>query len=345
MKQIGIIANPASGRDIRRLVAHGTVIDNIEKVNIVTRVILGAIAAGVDRIHIMPDTFGLGEEALRRARRTEKADSYVDIIPMTIEGGQNDSTEAARYMEDQGVGAIVTLGGDGTNRAVSKGTLDVPLLPLSTGTNNVFPCFLEGTVAGILATVVAGYELDESAVERRQRMDIYRDGELVDHALIDVVVTRSLYVGSRAVWDMSDVSQVFLTQAQPTDIGFSALGGFAAPLCAEDVGGLYLKIGPGGTILAPIAPGLVSHVPVSQILDIPPEESFPIDTYPCVVALDGEREVTYTWRQRGEVELNLKGPLVINREAAMNDAIDRGLFVFDKEKIEWQQRFYCRSWD
>ena len=34
MSSVGIIANPASGKDIRRLVAHGTVFDNDEKVNI-----------------------------------------------------------------------------------------------------------------------------------------------------------------------------------------------------------------------------------------------------------------------------------------------------------------------
>ncbi|MDI9377286.1 MAG: ATP-NAD kinase, partial [Synergistota bacterium] len=34
MTLVGIIANPASGKDIRRLVAHGSVFDNIEKVNI-----------------------------------------------------------------------------------------------------------------------------------------------------------------------------------------------------------------------------------------------------------------------------------------------------------------------
>lgn len=34
MKPIGIIANPASGKDIRRLVAYGSVFDNVEKTNI-----------------------------------------------------------------------------------------------------------------------------------------------------------------------------------------------------------------------------------------------------------------------------------------------------------------------
>jgi len=34
---IGIIANPASGKDIRRLVAHASVFDNREKAHIVRR--------------------------------------------------------------------------------------------------------------------------------------------------------------------------------------------------------------------------------------------------------------------------------------------------------------------
>ncbi|RBP68877.1 hypothetical protein DES36_10215 [Alkalibaculum bacchi] len=34
MPPIGIIANPASGKDIRRLLSYATVIDNNEKVNI-----------------------------------------------------------------------------------------------------------------------------------------------------------------------------------------------------------------------------------------------------------------------------------------------------------------------
>jgi predicted polyphosphate/ATP-dependent NAD kinase len=49
------------------------------------------------------------------------------------------------------VGAIVTLGGDGTNLAVSAACSDVPLVAISTGTNNVFPTMIDGTIAGIAA--------------------------------------------------------------------------------------------------------------------------------------------------------------------------------------------------
>ena len=41
MVNIGIIANPASGKDVRRLVARASVIDNPEKQAIVQRLIAG----------------------------------------------------------------------------------------------------------------------------------------------------------------------------------------------------------------------------------------------------------------------------------------------------------------
>ncbi|MDF2569121.1 MAG: kinase, partial [Sporomusa sp.] len=59
MGQVGIIANPASGKDIRRLVAYGTIFDNQEKVNIVRRLILSLAASGVKRIVYMPEYYGI----------------------------------------------------------------------------------------------------------------------------------------------------------------------------------------------------------------------------------------------------------------------------------------------
>ena len=66
---IGIIANPASGKDIRRLVAQGTVFDNMEKVNIIQRILVILKWAGVKDIWAMPDSFdivGKAQQALKR---------------------------------------------------------------------------------------------------------------------------------------------------------------------------------------------------------------------------------------------------------------------------------------
>ena len=60
MASIGIIANPASGKDIRRLVSYATTIDNNEKVNICKRIVLAAGGLGVKDVVFMPDTFTMG---------------------------------------------------------------------------------------------------------------------------------------------------------------------------------------------------------------------------------------------------------------------------------------------
>ena len=71
MNTVGIIANPASGRDIRRLVAYGTVFDNQEKVNIVRRILLGLVAAQTRQVFFMPDYFGIVRQALEGLSRTQ----------------------------------------------------------------------------------------------------------------------------------------------------------------------------------------------------------------------------------------------------------------------------------
>src|SRR5512146_2950227 len=65
---VGIIANPSSGKDIRRLVAMGSVVDNNEKVNIVRRVLTGLRATGVEQVVHMPDHFGITTRAAESLR-------------------------------------------------------------------------------------------------------------------------------------------------------------------------------------------------------------------------------------------------------------------------------------
>jgi predicted polyphosphate/ATP-dependent NAD kinase len=151
MSLVGIIANPASGKDIRRLVAYGSTFDNEEKVRIVRRVLMGLAAVGIKDVVFMPDTYGI----VRRALDQIELQTVVTPTSFRIEGDQEDSTRAAREMAEKKAGCIVTLGGDGTNRAVAKGSGRVPILPISTGTNNVFPAMIEGTLAGLSAGLIA----------------------------------------------------------------------------------------------------------------------------------------------------------------------------------------------
>ena len=136
---VGIIANPASGRDIRRLVAHGTVFDNNEKAAIVRRVLLGLEAVGIQRVAYMPEhDFGILPRALNELHGQSQLQQTAGPLEMPVLGTSADSTRAAQLLVEMGAGCIITLGGDGTNRAVARGCGTVPLIPISTGTNNVF---------------------------------------------------------------------------------------------------------------------------------------------------------------------------------------------------------------
>ena len=119
MSAIGIIANPMSGKDIRRLVSHATVIDNNEKINIIERVVIGAQKMGVDTIVLMPESHNMAYRAVNLLIQNGELDCEVEVQDFYIYGTVEDTMKAARLMEeDERIGCIVSLGGDGTNRAM-----------------------------------------------------------------------------------------------------------------------------------------------------------------------------------------------------------------------------------
>jgi predicted polyphosphate/ATP-dependent NAD kinase len=316
---VGIIANPSAGKDIRRLVAQGRVVSNQEKANILRRVFAGLIAMDVERVLVMPDMSGLSRPAIYDSTGQIEAE-LLDQVPT---GSQNDSTRAAEMMSEMGASCIITLGGDGTNRVVSKGVNGVPMLPISTGTNNVFPRMTEGTLAGLAAGAVAtGRVSIEDACRRSKQLDIEVDGKKIDVALVDAAVSRQMFVGARAVWELQSLYSMFLTRAEPASIGLSAIGARLKHIAIDEPFGLYLRFDgePDETatrINAPVGPGLVSSIDVMGWRVLQPGEAMPVPLRPGTVALDGEREVELLPNTEVTVSLDVNGPLVVDVERTM----------------------------
>ena len=331
MKAVGIVANPASGKDIRRLVAYGSVSSNSEKVNIVKRVLLGLDSVGVEEVHFMPDTYGLGARALDGLDFSFKA----CFLDMPATDSQSDSTLAGKMFNELGAACIVVLGGDGTNRVVAKGCGNTPLVSIATGTNNVFSRMIEGTLAGIAAGVAAAYDdLPEGVYKTVSRLEVWKGGELIDIALVDVIASSATFVGSRAIWDEASLKEIFLTRAEPGSIGFSSLGGHLCRLPSNAGKGLYIKIGPGDKkVKAPIAPGLIRWVPVAEHRLFEPGEELNI-LGPTVIALDGERELTVKAGETYTLKVNSNGPRVINPDKALSWAQENCLFISEEEIIQ-----------
>jgi predicted polyphosphate/ATP-dependent NAD kinase len=309
---VGIIANPNAGKDIRRLVARGSIFDNNEKVNIVVRLLTALAGLEVERVLCMPDTFAIAARAVDRLSGAPAPS--VEVLETPVNGVTEDTTRAAALMRARGVGCIVCIGGDGTSRAAAKGSGEVPLLPLSTGTNNVFPAFVESTCAGIAAGVIArGLVSHAEGTYRAKRLEVYLDGDYADLALVDVAGTTDPFVGARALWDMGVVREIVLTRCALTSTGMSAVGGCFRHVGSEDRFGLHLRVGEGGaTVRAAVAPGLLADVPIRAVAEVALGAAVRLSAEVRMGALDGEREVEVRRGAQAEVRLSPEGPRVVD---------------------------------
>ena len=337
MTLVGIIANPAASKDIRRLVGQGRVIPDWEKVNTVRRTLLGLQAVGVDRVLAMPDSSHL----CTRAMDDPQVSLQMDLLNMSAFYGESDTVKAAALMEQAGVDCLITLGGDGTNRAVARGSCAMPVVPISTGTNNVFPTMIEGTLAGLAAGLVAAKSVDpERVTVRSKTVEVFIDGDCQDMALVDVALSRERFVATRAIWDLSTIYEVFLTRAEPSSIGLSSVGARLEPVSlADDVGLHYTLVVSGSkgddgkdadtpvaTVLAPIGPGMISQVPIASWERLALGQRVAVTPRNCTVALDGERSFTVTPQQQLELVVQRNGPPVVQVDLALREAAEQGRF-------------------
>jgi hypothetical protein len=188
---------------------------------------------------------------------------------------------------------------------------------------------VEGTVAGLAAGLLAtGKVTAEEATQRSTRLEVFVENRLADIALVDAVVCDDLFLGSRAIWQIDKIRQVFLNRSSPDSIGFSSIGGMLRTTAPHDPRGLYLELGNGGrVVVAPVAPGVITSVPVRRQLPMTIGERIHIEGRPCVVALDGERELEIKEGQAAWVCVAEDGPLVVDVSKTMSAAMRHGLFV------------------
>lgn len=321
---VGLVVNPASGRDVRRLVAWGSVIGNAEKVQMVRRLLLGLAAGGVQRVVYLRDPEHLVERAARHLP------PVLDLQPAGVEpeGCEEDTIRAGRWMREEGVAAAAVFGGDGTCRAFFQGAGDLPFLGLSTGTNNAFPVAVEAAVAGTaLAWVAVGYPAlgRPGLPEPLCRLPVLwlraDDDKEGIPALVDVATTRAPFAATRAVWDPESVAEVVVPLVRH---GATGLGAAAALLDPGWQGGLYIRFGPGGRRLrVPLAPGLFPEMRVVEWRRLVPCEEVLLERA-GTLAVDGERALVV--HRPARVQRIPDAVRVVDVEVALRGAAEAGWF-------------------
>jgi predicted polyphosphate/ATP-dependent NAD kinase len=339
---IGIVANPVSARDIRRIVANAGNLQITDRVNIVLRVLSSAAACGVTRALLMPDRGGIRallERHLKRPHEPLSPFPQVEFLDMATSSTVDDTFLATRLLVRAGVGAIVVLGGDGTHRAVVRELVElrsrIPVAGLSTGTNNAFPEMREPTITGMaVGLVVSGRIAAAQVAVANKLVEVHvadpQHGDRRDIAIVDAVVTHDRSVGARALWKTTSLDAAYLAFADPQSIGLSAIGGLLQPVGRSDPGGLAVQIAHGTrpavlTLQAPIAPGMVRPVPIAGWQRMHADAPMAVAARAGTVALDGERELAFDEAQAVHMMLRENAFLTVDVARCMTLAAEQGL--------------------
>jgi predicted polyphosphate/ATP-dependent NAD kinase len=332
---IGIVANPVSARDIRRIIANASNLQIADRVNIVLRVLAAARSCGVERVLMMPDRGGIRAllaRSLERERGLHHRFPEVRFLDMDVTSTVDDTFRAARMMRAAGVAAIVVLGGDGTHRAVVRECGEVPVAGLSTGTNNAFPDLHEPTITGMAVGLYASGRLTrEQALAPNKMLEIeINGGTRRDVALVDAVLSTDACIGARALWRTDTLRALYVTYASPEAIGMSAIAGLLQPVGRRDPGGSTVELSEDPArrrliLQAPIAPGMVRPVGVASWQTMPRDRPFRVADGAGVLALDGEREIELNPGDAVTITLRENAFLTLDVPRCMRTAASGGL--------------------
>ncbi|HEY8875635.1 MAG TPA: hypothetical protein VIM32_03150 [Desulfosporosinus sp.] len=131
------------------------------------------------------------------------------------------------------------------------------------------------------------------------------------------------FVGSKAIWDIGKIRQIVATSGEPFHIGIAAIVGALHPINMREAKGIHLIIADNGEptlasnqdsiihVKAAVAPGLIRSVPVRLYELMSPGERVVVRHVPCVIAVDGEREILVGPEDCAEIELVQTGPFVV----------------------------------
>lgn len=337
MAHVGLIVNPSAGRDIRRLTGGASVVDNYAKRR-VAECVLGGLTAVAEppSVGVMPDRVGIADHAVGEA--PDELDT--DVLGFPIEETAADTRNAAARFRDS-ADAVVVLGGDGTTRDVATEIGDVPVVSVSTGTNNVVPSPVDGTIAGAAAAVIATDRVDTDAVTYRHgRIDAESDGvsgrkQLT--GLATVGITDRSFIGTRAIIDPTELLGGVVSRAHPADIGLPSVAGGIEPVGPADPAGAAIRLGDPDTtpeaVRAVLAPGMTTTMGVEEHTRLEPGESATFDVADVVVGADGEREIELA-DATVTMTLSADGPRLVEAEETLRAAAEAGVLIDARPPVE-----------
>ncbi len=317
--RVGLIANPESGKDVRRLAAEAQVVSTADKIAAVRKLVVGLTPARGLQLLAAVDDQDIPGRAWRSLREARRPDLSFESVSYPLTHSPDDTVSGTRALVAAGADLVVSLGGDGTHRLVAEALGQRPLIPISSGTNNTFGLALDPTLIGLaLARALQPGPIPARALFCPGRLRVAGPfGTLA--ALVDVAVLPWQERG-KAVWDAASLSTLFLTQGEPTALGLSSLLGQAEALPARRGEGRVVVVDPQAArrVWCPLSPGLLAQVGVAEIRRLDP--AVPETVFgPATLAFDGEPLVSLAPGEEATVSLE-EGPWVFDPLALLGPA-------------------------
>ena len=333
---VGLVVNPAAGRDIRRLVGGAAVSDNYAKRRTAECALAGlaSLAEPIEAL-VMPTASSIADRIVHNAEGLP-----VRQLDTLATGHREDTHRAAERLAEIADAAIV-LGGDGTTADVGFRIGEVPVAAISTGTNNVVPDSVDGTVAGIAAGLVATGRVGPDAVTYRHgwiEASVRGEADRTERGLATAGVLAEPFVGTRAILDATAYRIGVVSRASPGEIGLSGIAGAMGEHAPDDPGGIGLRFAgetdattdpqPERILRGIVAPGVVERIGIRERRRLDPGETLSTTIEEGVLAVDGERDLELT---NATVDLTVRtdGPRLIRSVKTLDVAARDGAFVTD----------------
>jgi hypothetical protein len=293
-----------------------------DKVTSVRRALIGATQCGADRVLVLGD----GSQIVRRAAAPVGLEHVVEEVVGARHHDVRDTIAGARAMGEAGCAAVIVLGGDGTNRAVALGWPSVPVIPISTGTNNAFPLTIEPTLAGSAAGLLASGSVDLAEVASPAAVvHLDLEGEGSDLAVVDAVLLDAGLVGSMLLFDPERMASAVVARVNPAALGMCGLAGVLHPNESGPVSIVFGAAQVHHTVSVPIAPGAFAEMAIRSSGPLALGEVIEWQG-PGVLAFDGERMRKLRAGQRARVWVERDGPLVVDVARTLALGAERGGF-------------------
>ena len=282
---------------------------------------------GIKKVYLMPDNYCVNANIASIANKDSNSNLEVEILDMIPTDQPDDTIKSIRIMKDLGIKCLIVMGGDGTCRLAAKANIDIPVIAVSTGTNNVYPQHWEGTTVGIAAAYIALRGL-KNFPQMGKKIEVYINDKLSDIAIVDAAVTRIPYIGSKIVTQIDDIDDLIVCRCSPDLIGLSAIIGSNRVCEDDDDFGYYIKISANGNdVLTAISAGQIDRISYSELgkIDLGCEHAIK-PAYDGSIALDGERTVPFRSGDHIKFVINRNAPYKVDVKNTLYEALENGFF-------------------